>query len=116
MLDAHLAVPTCAIRTPESSALPQAPNGKSRGNRGPTVWMQHDRDNFAHGKRLEWARTLIRMSGGWLPKRIVFGNLEGTVRSGWGEKEKEWADCVQSDVRAFGMARDGKATAGRVVG
>ena len=29
------------------------------------------------------------MSGGQLPKRIVFGNLEDAVRSGRGGKEKE---------------------------
>ena len=51
------------------------------------------------------------MSGGRLPKRIAFGNLEGAVRRGRGEKEKEWTDCVQSDIRAFGIAGDWKATA-----
>ena len=51
------------------------------------------------------------MSGGWLPNRIVFGNLEGAVRRGRSGKEKEWTDCVQSDIRAFGIARDWKATA-----
>ena len=51
------------------------------------------------------------MSGGRLPKRIVFGNLEGAVRRGRGGKEKEWADCVQSDIRAFGITGDWKATA-----
>ena len=45
------------------------------------------------------------------PKRIVFGNLEGAVRRGWGGKEKEWIDCVQSDIRAFGIAGDWKETA-----
>ena len=43
-------------------------------------------------KRLLWARALVRMSGGRLPKRIVFGNLEGAVRRGRGVKEKEWTD------------------------
>ena len=51
------------------------------------------------------------MSGGRLPKRIVFGNLEGAVRKGRGGKEKEWTDCVQSDIRAFDIAGDWKATA-----
>ena len=53
------------------------------------------------------------MSGGRLAKRIVFGNLEDAVRSrsGWGGKEKEWSDCVQSDIRAFGIMGDWKATA-----
>ena len=61
-------------------------------------------------RRLLWAGTLLRMSGGRLPKRIVFGNLEGVVRRGRGGKEKEWTDCVQSDIRAFGIAGDCKAT------
>ena len=55
--------------------------------------------------------TLIRISGGRLPKRIVFGNLEGAVRRGRSGKEKQWTDCVQSDIRAFGVAGDLKATA-----
>ena len=62
-------------------------------------------------RRLLWAGTLIRMSGGRLPKRIVFGNLEGAGRRGRGGKEKDWTECVQSDIRAFGMAGDWKATA-----
>ena len=46
-------------------------------------------------RRLSWAETLIRMSGGRLPKeRIVFGNLEGAVRRGRGGKDEEWTDCV----------------------
>ena len=28
-----------------------------------------------------------------------------------GAKEKEWSDCVQSDIRAFGIVEDWKATA-----
>ena len=51
------------------------------------------------------------MSGGRLPKRIVFGNLEGPVRRGRGGKEKEWADGVHTDIRAFGITGDWKATA-----
>ena len=38
-------------------------------------------------------------------------NLEGAVRRGRGGKKKEWTDCVQSDIRAFGIAGDWKATA-----
>ena len=54
-------------------------------------------------RRLLWARTLLQMSGGRLPKRIMLGNLEGAMRRGRGGKEKEWTDCVQSDIRAFGI-------------
>ena len=52
-------------------------------------------------RRLLWAGTLLR----------IFGDLEGAVRRGRGGKEKEWTDCVQSDIRAFGIAGDWKATA-----
>ena len=51
------------------------------------------------------------MSGGRLPKRIVFETLKDAVRRGRDGKKKEWTDCVQSDIRAFGKARDWKATA-----
>ena len=51
------------------------------------------------------------MSGGRLPKRIVIGNLEGAVRRGRSGKEKQLTDCVQSNIRAFGIAGDWKATA-----
>ena len=47
------------------------------------------------------------MSGGRLPKRIMFGILEGPVRRGRGGKEKEWTNCVQCDIRAFGLENDG---------
>ena len=51
------------------------------------------------------------MSGGRLPKRIMLGNLEGAVWRGRGGKEKEWTDCVQSDIRAFGITGDWKTMA-----
>ena len=50
------------------------------------------------------------MSGGRLPKRIVFGNLVGAVRRGRRGKEKQWNDCVQSDIRTFGIEGDWKET------
>ena len=48
------------------------------------------------------------MSRGRLPKRIVFGNFEGAVRKGRDGKKKELIDCVQSDVRAFGVSGNSK--------
>ena len=66
-----------------------------------------------HIEREKSNHCVIRMSGGRLPKRIVFGNLEGAVRRGRGGKKKEWTDCVQSDIRAFGIAGDWKATASK---
>ena len=62
-------------------------------------------------RKLYQAGTLIRMSGSWLPKRIVFRNLDNEVRRGRGGKEKEWIDYVQIVVRVFDIARASKATA-----
>ena len=43
---------------------------------------------------------------------MVFGNLEGAVRRGRDGKDKEWTDCVQSDIGAFSITGgDWKATA-----
>ena len=58
--------------------------------------------------RLLWAGTLIQMSGVRLPKRIVFGNLEGAVRRGRGGKEKEWIDRLRPERHP---GRGWKATA-----
>ena len=44
------------------------------------------------------------MSGGWVPKRIMFGN--SGEKTGW--KKKEWTDHVQSEILAFGIAGDWK--------
>ena len=44
-------------------------------------------------------------------KRIVFGNLQGAVWRGRDGKEKKRTDCVQSDIRTFGIAGDWKASA-----
>ena len=49
-------------------------------------------------------------------KRIMFGNLEGAVRRGRGGKEKEWTDCVQSDIQAFGITGDWKTMAVKAEG
>ena len=51
---------------------------------------------------------LLRLGGGRLLKRIMFGNLGGAVRRGRGGKEKKWTDCVQSNIRAFGITGIGK--------
>ena len=40
--------------------------------------------------RVFLAGALIRMSGARLPKRFVFGNIEGAVQRGRGWNEKEW--------------------------
>ena len=47
------------------------------------------------------------MTGGQLPKRTKFENIEVVVQRRRGEEEKEWTDCVQSDIRAFGRGGRG---------
>ena len=54
------------------------------------------------------------MSGGQLPKEIVFRNPEGAERRGRGGEGKDWISwtgCVPSDIRVFSIAGDWKATA-----
>ena len=51
------------------------------------------------------------MSGGRLPKRTMLRNVEVAVHRGRGGKEKDWTDCLQSDIRSFDAARDWEATA-----
>ena len=53
------------------------------------------------------------MSGGWLPKRIVFGNLEGAVGRGQGGNEQEWTDYIQSEILAFGGGLKSNDVGGR---
>ena len=56
----------------------------------------------------------MRMDARRLPQRLILGKLDGAKKRGWGGKEKEWVNCVEKDVRAFGIERLGDAvTAGR---
>ena len=80
-------------------------------NRALEITLCESIETTLRTRRLLWAGTLLRMSDRRLPKRIVFGNLEGVVRRGQCGKENKWTNCVQSDIRAFGIARDWKATA-----
>ena len=59
------------------------------------------------------------MGGGYSPPSERAGGcqrksssttLRVAGRRGWGGKEKEWNDCVPSDVRAFGIAGNAEAT------
>ena len=80
-------------------------------NRALEITRSESIETTLRTRRLLWAGTLIQMSDGRLPKRIMFGNLEGAVRRGRGGKEKEWTVCVQSDIRGVlhygGMESDG---------
>ena len=68
-------------------------------------------ESTLRARRHWWTGALIRMSGVGSPKRITFENLGGAVRSRQCRKEKEWTGCVQSDIRAFGIAGEWNSTA-----
>ena len=51
------------------------------------------------------------MNGRRLSKPIVFGNLKRAQCGEDGVGRRKWTDCVQSDIRAFGIKGDWKATA-----
>ena len=74
-------------------------------NRALEITLCESIETTLRARRLLWEGG---MSGGRLPKRVVFGNLEGAGRRGRGGKEKELTDCVQSDIRAFGITGDWK--------
>ena len=46
----------------------------------------------------------MRMDARRLPRRLILGKLDGARERGRGGKEKEWVDCVEKDVRAFGIS------------
>ena len=43
-----------------------------------------------------------------LPKRVMSGELENAGKRGPGGKEKEWTDCVENDLRLFGVTWTGE--------
>ena len=51
----------------------------------------------------------MRMDARRLPRRLIMGKLDGARKRGRGGKEKEWVDCVEKDVRAFGISGDWEA-------
>ena len=77
-------------------------------NRAPEITECESIETTLRTRKRLWAGTLLRMGGGRLPKRIVFGNLECAAWRGRGGKENKWADSVQSDIRAFGITGIGK--------
>ena len=62
-------------------------------------------------RRHLWVWALFEMSGGRLPYRIVFRNLESVVWRGLGGRKKEVIDRVQRHIRAFGIEGDWRETA-----
>ena len=59
----------------------------------------------------EFIGSVPSLSGHAIAYRWRSRNLESAVRRGRGGKEKEWTDCIQSDIRAFDIAGNWKATA-----
>jgi len=68
-------------------------------------------ESTVHTKRLLWVGSIARIGDHRLPKWGIFGKLEGAAKRGRGGKECEWADFVESDVSAFGVAKDLRRTA-----
>ena len=71
------------------------------------TWCESIETTLRTRRLVLWAGALIRMSGGRLPKRIVFGNLENAVRRGRFGKEKEWTGCLESGIQAFAIIARG---------
>ena len=57
------------------------------------------------------AGALTYMDDGRLPKRAMFGTTMDGDKKGRGRQEKEWAACVESDVRSFKIQQNLKHAA-----
>ena len=53
------------------------------------------------------ATTAVSLVSGWV--FYILGKLDVARKRGRGGKEKEWVDCVEKDVRAFGISGDWEA-------
>ena len=51
----------------------------------------------------------MQMDARRLPRRLISGKPDGARKRGRGGKEKEGIDCVEKDVRAFGISGDWEA-------
>ena len=51
----------------------------------------------------------MRLDARRLPRRPILGKRDGARKRGRGGKDKEWVDCVEKGVRAFGISGDGEA-------
>ena len=102
---------SCSVSSGHSARQKRQDHRMTSYNRALEITRCESIETTLRTRKRLWAGTLLRMSGGRLPKRIVFENLEGAVRRGRGGKEIEWTDCVQSDIRAFGIAGHWQATA-----
>ena len=52
--------------------------------------------NIVSHRRLRWLGHLVRMPGERLPKRVLFGHMDGSgVR---GRSQKQWVDYVREDL------------------
>ncbi|CAM9331704.1 unnamed protein product [Pylaiella littoralis] len=57
-------------------------------------------------RRLLFAGALARQDDGWLPKRLMFGELVGGEDPGRGRPAQNWLKSLEDDFKAFG-ATDG---------
>ena len=51
----------------------------------------------------------MRMDARRLPRRLILGKRDGARKRERGGKEKVWVDCVEKDVRTFGISGDWEA-------
>ena len=90
------------------------PCGAVRRGRGgkKNEWTDCVQSNIrAFGIAEDWKSTALEDEM-WVETVTEGGRrLEDAVRRGQGGEEKEWIGCVQSDIRAFGIAEGWKSTA-----
>ena len=62
-----------------------------------------------HQRRLLFAGGVARQPDVRLPKRLMFGELEGKDKPGKGSAEQDWLTCLKDDLKVFGATHGSTA-------
>ena len=60
--------------------------------------------NIVSHRRLRWLGHLARMPDDRLPKRVLFGHMDGNAAGFRGRAQKQWADYVREDLQFAGLS------------
>ena len=60
--------------------------------------------NIVSHWEVSWLGHLARMPNDRLPKRVLFGHMDGTASGLRGRARKQWMDYVREDLRSAGLS------------
>ena len=59
-------------------------------------------ETTARKRKTIFAGFVARMDNGRLPKRVMFGEVEG-AKGYWGGQERDWMGCLEHDLSLFNL-------------